>query len=79
MKDLINFDLEKYKSGNYELITSDGRDVRILTTDLKGDFNIACAVMGKNGNMETVEKYLPNGHYCIDNSADKRDLKMRKK
>jgi len=78
MKELINFDLEKFKTGNYELVTVEGRSARILATDLKGHFTIVCAILSKNGGTETIEKYLPNGHYCSDNSNDQRNLKMKK-
>ena len=66
------FNLEEYlKNPNRRIITKDGRNVRIICTDAKGNFPIIALVETYNGN-ETVLRFKENGRFYNDteNSSD---------
>lgn len=55
------FNLEEYlKNPSQKVITRDGRDVRIVCTDVKNDFSIIALVCCKD-NKEDVRTYHKNG------------------
>ena len=66
------FNLEEYlENPDRRIITKDGRSVRIICTDAKGNFPIIALVKTYNGS-ETVLRLKENGHFYNDteNSSD---------
>ena len=54
------FNLEEYlKNPSQKVVTRDGREVRIICTDVKGEYPIVALVPVKQG--ELVYRYLRNG------------------
>ena len=67
------FNLEKYlENPNRKVITRDGRSVRIICTDAKGDYPVVALVEIYNG-AENVFRVEENGHFYYD-TEDSRDL-----
>ena len=67
------FSLEKYlENPNRKVITRDGRSVRIICTDAKGDYPVVALVEIYNG-AENVFRLEENGHFYYD-TEDSRDL-----
>ena len=57
----IDFDIEKAKSGNYKIVTKDGRPARIICWDKQdGDFKIVALVRDKDG-YEYCQSYNVDG------------------
>ena len=66
------FNLAEYlENPDRRIITRDGKSVRIICTDAKGNFPIIALVETYNGN-ETVLRLKENGHFYNDteNSSD---------
>ena len=67
------FSVEKYlENPNRKVVTRDGRSVRIICTDAKGDFPVVALVEIYNG-AENVFRLEENGHFYYD-IEDSRDL-----
>ena len=67
------FSLEEYlKNPLRKIVTRDGKNVRIICTDAKGNFPIIALVETHNGT-ETVLRLKENGHFYND-TEDPRDL-----
>ena len=67
------FNLAEYlENPNRRIITKDGRNVRIICTDAKGNFPIIALVETYNGN-ETVLRLKENGRFYND-TENSRDL-----
>ena len=67
------FNLEEYlENPDRRIITKDGRSVRIICTDAKGNFPIIALVKTYNGS-ETVLRLKENGHFYND-TENSRDL-----
>ena len=67
------FNLAEYlENPNRRIITKDGRNVRIICTDAKGNFPIIALVETYNGN-ETVLRLKENGYFYND-TENSRDL-----
>ena len=67
------FSLEKYlENPNRKVVTRDGRSVRIICTDAKGNYPIVALVEIYNG-AENVFRVEENGHFYYD-TEDSRDL-----
>ena len=67
------FNLEEYlKNPSRKVITRDGRKVRIICTDAKGNFSII-ALVETYGNNDTVFRFKDNGRFYND-TEDSRDL-----
>lgn len=67
------FNLEKYlENPNRKVVTRDGRSVRIICTDAKGNYPIVALVEIYNG-AENVFRLEENGHFYCD-TEDSRDL-----
>ena len=67
------FNLAEYlKNPDRKIITKDGRSVRIICTDAKGNFPIIALVEMYNG-AETVLRLRENGNFYND-TEDSRDL-----
>ena len=55
----INFTLKDYESGNYKVVTRDGKSVRIICTDLKGKYPII-AIIRKSNEEEVFTSFNTN-------------------
>ena len=67
------FSVEKYlENPNRKVVTRDGRSVRIICTDAKGDYPVVALVEIYNG-AENVFRLEENGHFYYD-TEDSRDL-----
>lgn len=73
--DTIEFNLEKYNSGKYSLVTRDGREARIVCTDVAGSFPILALVRLVDGT-EAPFAYTESGE--IDDGDDDLDLLLIK-
>lgn len=74
-KGMKPFDLEKAKSGK-PVCTRDGREARILCSDLKDEaYPIVAAVLNNNG-VEDLIIYTSEGKEYIDSTISRRDLVM---
>ena len=68
------FNLEEYlKNPNREVVTRDGRKVRIICTDRKGDTPIIALVHSADDGQEFGYAFYSNGKYFIDKD-DEIDL-----
>ena len=62
------FNLEEYlKNPSQKVVTRDGREVRIICTDAKGDEPIIALVYNNNREEENVYTYNRNGSFYGDN------------
>lgn len=60
------FSLSKYlKNPSRKVITREGRKVRIICTDVKGDFPIIALVESINGNVELPLSYSRDGLHSV--------------
>lgn len=58
------FNLEEYlKNPSRKVVTRDGRNVRIICTDAKGDFPIVALMETPDGSTEFPHKFKNNGHF----------------
>lgn len=68
------FSLEEYlKNPDREVVTRDGRKVRIICTDRKGDTPIIALVHNADDGQESGYAFYPDGKYFIDKD-DEFDL-----
>lgn len=68
------FSLEEYlKNPDREVVTRDGRKVRIICTDRKGDTPIITLIHNENEEQEFGCAFYPDGKYFIDKD-DEFDL-----
>ena len=64
------FNLEEYlKNPSQKVITRDGREVRIVCTDAKGDEPIIALIYNKNRDEENVYTYNREGIFYKDNDS----------
>lgn len=70
------FNIEEYlKNPSRKVVTGDGRNVRIICTDAKGDFPIVALIETLDGSIEFVSKFKKNGHFLnIDDNNSNLDL-----
>ena len=67
------FNLKEYlQNPSRKVVTRDGRKVRIVCTDAKGNFSII-ALVETYGNTDSVFRFKENGHFYND-TEDSRDL-----
>ena len=65
------FNLEEYlKDPSQKVVTKDGREVRIICTDAKGDEPIIALVYNKNRDEENVYTYSIEGYFYKDSYSD---------
>lgn len=64
------FNLEEYlKNPSQKVVTRDGREVRIICTDAKGDEPIIALIYNKNRDEENVYTYNRDGIFYKDNDS----------
>ena len=70
------FSLQEYLANpSQKVVTRDGKPVRILCTDAKGDYPIVGLIHYTYGDeREVPESYTENGSYDITNEENQRDL-----
>lgn len=66
----IPFDFARINEDNIKVVTRDGRNARILCTDLKGDKKIAAAVTSASGEYEYICEYYTGGRYYKKDESD---------
>lgn len=61
------FNLEEYlKDPSKKVVTRDGRDVRIICTDMKSEYPLIALVTDKKDNTESPFVYTKNGRYFFE-------------
>ena len=70
------FNLQEYLANpSQKVVTRDGKPVRILCTDAKGDYPIVGLIYYPHGDeREVPENYTENGSCYIDNDESSSDL-----
>ena len=69
------FNLEEYlKNPSRKVVTRDGRNVRILCTDAKGDYPIVALIATLDGSIEFVCKFKKDGHFLVGDNDSNLDL-----
>lgn len=64
------FNLDEYlKNPNQKVVTRDGREVRIICTDAKGEEPIVALIYNKNRDEENVYTYNRDGYFYKDNNS----------
>ena len=69
----IQFNIRKWNTGKYNVVTRDGRKARILCTELKNNpFPVVAAVNTPSGKRENITIYTEDGHFwpSTDENAD---------
>ena len=70
------FNLEKYlKNSSRKIVTRDGRNVRVLCTNAKGDYPIVALIATLDGSIEFVCKFKKDGHF-LDNDGNNSNLDL---
>ena len=65
------FNLEEYlKNPSQKIVTRDGRDVRIICTDMKSIYKIVGLVYDKKADTESLLIYKENGKYYFEKSTN---------
>ena len=65
------FNLEEYlKNPSQKVITRDGREVRIICTDMKSIYKIVVLVYNKKSETESLLIYKENGKYYFEESTN---------
>lgn len=58
------FNLEEFKKKpSQKVVTRDGREVRIICTDMKSEYPLIALAINKNDNKESLLNYKENGKY----------------
>ena len=61
------FNLEKFKKDpSQKVVTRDGREVRIICTDMKSEYPLIALVTDKKDNTESPFIYTKNGRYFFE-------------
>lgn len=64
MKKKIKFSLDKFEEGNHDVVTENGQDVRILSTELKSKKGkLIVGIVNDNGNIIPDSWNNENGEY----------------
>ena len=69
------FNLTEYlKNPSQKVVTRDGREVRIVCTDLKQDFPIVALIYDEEKQKENIECFFENGKYLFFDVDSPLDL-----
>ena len=61
------FNLEEYlKNPSQKVVTRDGREVRIICTDMKSEYPLIALITDKKDNSESPFVYTKNGRYFFE-------------
>ena len=70
------FNLEEYlKNPSRKIVTRDGRNVRVLCTNAKGDYPIVALIATLDGSIEFVCKFKKDGHF-LNNDDNNSNLDL---
>ena len=70
------FILEEYlQNPSRKIVTRDGRNVRVLCTDAKGNYPIVALIATLDGSIEFVYKFKKDGHF-LDNDDNNSNLDL---
>ena len=70
------FNLEEYlQNPSRKIVTRDGRNVRVLCTNAKGDYPIVALIATLDGSIEFVCKFKKDGHF-LDNDDNNSNLDL---
>ena len=65
------FNLTEYlKNPSQKVVTRDGREVRIICTDMKSDFPIVALIYDEEKQKESIECFFENGKYLFFDADD---------
>ena len=65
------FNLDEYlKNPSQKVVTRDGREVRIICTDMKSDFPIVALIYDEEKQKESIECFFENGKYLFFDADD---------
>lgn len=74
------FDLKKWESGDYDVVTRDGKKARIICTDRNvEEYSIIALITGDDCLEEKIKSYTCNGRHVSDKYVDDHDLFLVKK
>ena len=70
------FNLEEYlKNPSRKIVTRDGRNVRVLCTNAKGNYPIVALIATLDGSIEFVCKFKKDGHF-LNNDDNNSNLDL---
>ena len=70
------FNLKEYLQNPFrKIVTRDGRNVRVLCTDAKGDYPIVALIATLDGSIEFVCKFKKDGHF-LNNDDNNSNLDL---
>ena len=70
------FNLKEYlQNPSRKIVTRDGRNVRVLCTNAKGDYPIVALIATLDGSIEFVCKFKKDGHF-LDNDDNNSNLDL---
>ena len=70
------FNLEEYlKNPSRKIVTRDGRNVRVLCTNAKGNYPIVALIATLDGSIEFVCKFKKDGHF-LNNDDNNYNLDL---
>lgn len=70
------FNLDEYlKNPSRKVVTRDGRNVRIICTDAKGNYPIVALIETLDGSIEFINKFKKDGHF-LDNDDNNSNLDL---
>ena len=70
------FNLEEYlQNPSRKIVTRDGRNVRVLCTNAKGDYPIVALIATLDGSIEFVCKFKKDGHF-LNNDDNNSNLDL---
>ena len=69
------FNLEEYyKNSSRKIVTRDGRNVRIICTDRRGDYPIIALTEKQGNDEETLDAFTENGRWALVGKESIHDL-----
>ena len=64
------FNLEEYRNNpSRKIVTRDGRDVRIICTDKRGDYPIVALIRKQDNDVETLNTFTESGRLTFDKES----------
>lgn len=70
------FNIKEYlKNPSRKVVTRNGKNVRIICTDAKGDYPIVTLIETLDGSIEFVNKFKKDGHF-LDNDDNNSNLDL---
>lgn len=73
------FSLEKYNTGDYDVVTRIGLPAKVIYTQSKGKYPIVVLVQNINNDEETIISVTLEGKYSLHFEAHHNDIFLKKK